>query len=349
MMSEVRMKALVHTEPYRFEMKEYEVPSITDHEVLVRVKAVGICGSDVHGMSGKTGRRKPPIVMGHEASGVIVKKGKNVQDFELEDRVTFDSTVYCNNCSFCFSGRANLCDNRKVLGVSCDEYKMDGAMADYAVVPSWILTKLPNNMTFHQAAMVEPVSIAYHGVERAGIVLNDLVAVVGSGMIGLLVIQVARLTGCSAIAAIDIDDRKLEKAKELGADILINSSREDPQEALQRHTGRREVDVSLEAVGLSASVGTAISVVRKGGTVVLIGNLAPEVSLPLQIVVTREIDVKGSAASNRDFPVCVDLISSGRIDVDTLISRVAPLGEGPSWFHTLHEGKEPLFKVILEP
>ncbi len=258
------MKAMVHTKPYEFEMQEYDVPSISDSEVLLRVKAVGICGSDVHGMSGKTGRRQTPIVMGHEAAGIIVKKRRDVQGFDMDERVTFDSTVYCNNCTFCFTGRANLCDNRKVLGVSCD-------------------------------------------------------------------------------------DRKLEMAKELGADFVINSGRQDPREVLLEETGRAELDVSMEAVGLDVSVNTALSVVRKGGTVVLIGNWAPEITLPLQVVVMREIDMLGSAASNRDFNASVDLIASGRVKVDSLISKIAPLEEGPKWFQTLHDGKESLFKVILEP
>jgi 2-desacetyl-2-hydroxyethyl bacteriochlorophyllide A dehydrogenase len=346
---EARMKALVHTSPYKFEMQDYDVPSIAESEVLLQVKAVGICGSDVHGMSGKTGRRQTPIVMGHEAAGLIVEKGAAVEGFEKGDRVTFDSTIYCNNCRFCYSGRANLCDNRKVLGVSCDEYRLDGAMAEFVAVPSWILTKIPDNMSFAQAAMAEPVSIAYHGVERADIEMNDLVAVVGSGMIGLLTIQVARLTACGTIAAIDIDDRKLKMARELGADIVINSANQDPLEVLLREAGRGEVDVCLDAVGLPSSINTALSVVRKGGTLVLIGNWAPEIPLALQVVVMREIDLKGSAASNRDFDASVDLIASGRVKVDSLISKVVPLEEGPEWFHVLHEGKQPLFKVILEP
>ena len=310
---------------------------------------MGICGSDVHGMTGKTGRRIPPIVMGHEASGVIHETGSGVQGYQKGDRVTFDSTIYCNRCPYCLEGRANLCENRMVLGVSCGEYRRHGAMAEYVAVPQAILAKIPDSMTFHQAAMIEPVSIAYHAVERARVSLNATAAVVGCGMIGLFVLQLARQAGCGRIFAVDIDDRKLEKARELGADVLINSSRQDARHEIEKELGGRVVDISFEAVGLSASIGTALSVVKRGGRVVLIGNWAPEISLALQVVVTGEIDVLGSCASNRDFPACVDLIASGRVHVDSLISGTAPLSEGGRWFLTLFEAKEPLFKIILEP
>ena len=343
------MKALVHTQPNTFELQDYDIPVVAEDEVLIQVKAVGICGSDVHGMTGKTGRRIPPVVMGHEASGIIQETGSGVQRYRKGDRVTFDSTIYCDRCSYCLEGRANLCESRVVLGVSCGEYRRHGAMAEYIAVPQAVLAKMPDGMSFQQAAMVEPVSIAYHGVARARVSLNATAAVVGCGIIGLFVLQVARLAGFGRIFAIDIDDRKLEKARDLGADVLINSGVQDAREEIEKHLGGKGVDVSFEAVGLSASVGTALSVVKRGGQAVLIGNWAPEISLPLQVVVTGEIDVLGSCASNRDFPVCVDLIASGRVDVDSLISATAPLEEGGRWFQTLLEAKELLYKVILEP
>lgn len=343
------MKALVHTKPFEFEMQDREVPKIKNDEVLIQVKAVGICGSDVHGISGKTGRRQPPIIMGHEASGIVNEIGRNVKNYRTGDRVTFDSTVYCDRCFYCLRGQVNLCENRKVLGVACDEYRMDGAMAEYVAVPERILTPMPEGMSFHQAAMIEPVTIAYHGVERAAIRLNDVVAVMGCGIIGLFIIQVARIACGGKIIALDIDDRKLEKAGKLGADLLLNPTKVDLKEEIGRHTEGRGVDVVLEAVGLGDSVNTALGIVRKGGTFVQIGNWSPEVSLPLQNLVAREIDLRGSYASSRAVQWCVDLISAGKIDVDSLISEVAPLAEGAAWFRTLYDREKLLFKVILEP
>jgi L-iditol 2-dehydrogenase len=343
------MKALVHTKALTFEMQEREVPKHGPSDVLVRVVAVGICGSDVHGMTGQTGRRIPPIVMGHEAAGVVEAVGAAVTTFKKGDRITFDSTIYCNRCRYCLSGKPNLCSNRKVLGVSCDEYRQDGAMADFVVVPEHIVVPLPQGLDFEKAAMVEPVSIAVHAVERAGIHLGDNVVVVGCGIIGLLTIQAARLAGAGRVIAVDVVDYKLEEARRLGADHVINSRSGDPVQAIQALTAGEGADVALEAVGFPPTVDLAVRCVRKGGRCVLIGNLTPRMDFPAQIVVQRELDVRGTVASAGEYPACLTLIASGRLDVASLISRTVPLEEAPHWFHLLHEGKERLFKVMLKP
>jgi L-iditol 2-dehydrogenase len=343
------MKALVYTKPYKFELQERDIPVIKDNEVLIEIKAVGICGSDVHGMTGKTGRRIPPVVMGHEASGIIVSKGRGVKGYNVGDRVTFDSTIYCNQCEYCLNGRINLCENRRVLGVSCDEYRKDGAMADFLAVPKHILYRLPEGVTFYQAALAEPVSVAFHGVKRANINQNDTVAVIGCGIIGLLIIQCAKIVGCGRIFAVDINKDRLQMAKKMGADYTINSRNKDAVREIEKMTNKKGAQVCFEAVGLNDTVNTAVSATCKGGTLVLIGNWSQEVTLPLQKIVTREINIKGSYISAGEYKICIDMMSIGRLNVDSLISRVVPLEEGPKWFQTMLEAKEPLFKVILEP
>jgi len=343
------MKALVHTRPLTFEMQERAVPKPGPNDILVRVQAVGICGSDVHGMTGQTGRRIPPIVMGHEAAGVVESVGSAVETRKKGDRITFDSTIYCNRCRYCLSGKPNLCSNRKVLGVSCDEYRQDGAMADFVVVPDHIVCPLPDGLAFEKAAMVEPVSIAVHAVERAGIHLGDSVVVIGCGIIGLLTIQAARLAGAGQVIAVDLIDYKLEEARRLGASQTINSKKGDAVDAIRSLTAGEGADVSLEAVGFPPTVDLAVRSVRKGGRCVLIGNLTPRVDFPLQVVVQRELDVCGTVASAGEYPACLTLIATGRLDVESLISKTVPLEEAPHWFHLLHEGKERLFKVILKP
>jgi L-iditol 2-dehydrogenase len=324
-------------------------PEIGPEEVLVAVKACGICGSDVHGMDGSTGRRRPPIIMGHEAAGVIVRIGSDVQGWAEGDRVTFDSTVYCGRCPPCRAGRINLCDNRRVLGVSCEEYRRHGAFAEYVAVPQHILYRLPAELTFHRAAVVEAVSIAVHAVSRTRVRLDDTALVVGAGMIGILVVQALRAAGCGRIFATDLVPGRLELARKLGADeTLVSDAVDVPQEILKR-TGGRGVDVAVEAVGLNPTLQTAVASLRKGGQLTLVGNFAPKVELPLQAVVTRELTLNGSCASCGEYPACLDLIARGTIDVDSLTSAIAPLAEGASWFKRLYDGKEPLMKVILEP
>lgn len=343
------MKALVLKEYGRFALEEVAVPEIGADDVLVAVKACGICGSDVHGMDGSTGRRRPPIVMGHEASGVLAEVGPRVQGWRKGDRVTFDSTIYCGRCRFCRRGRINLCDDRRVLGVSCDDYRRDGAFAEYVAVPQRILYRLPDELTFEQAAMVEALSIAVHAVERTPVSLNDTAVVVGAGMIGLLVIQVLHASGCGCVVAVDIERDRLDLARKLGADVGLKADACDVAEEVAIRTQGRGADVAFEVVGITPSVKTAVEVLRKGGALTLVGNLSPEVELPLQSVVTRELTLYGSCASSGEYPACLDMIARGRVNVDALLSAVAPLEEGAAWFERLYAKEPGLMKVILRP
>ncbi|HUT12101.1 MAG TPA: galactitol-1-phosphate 5-dehydrogenase [Thermoguttaceae bacterium] len=343
------MKALVLTGYNHFEYRDIFQPQVGPEDVLVEVRACGICGSDVHGMNGSTGRRIPPIVMGHEASGVVAEVGGRVGDLNVGDRVTFDSTVYCGRCGFCRRGDVNLCDRRRVLGVSCGEFRQDGAFAQFVAVPQHIVCRLPEGLSFERAAMAEPVSIAVHGVHRLPIRLSDTAVVVGTGMIGLLAVQALRSAGCGRIFAVDIDRARLELACRLGADEALSPEEVDVPAEVIRRTGGRGADVALEAVGIPSTVATAIAAVRKGGCVSLVGNLTPRVDLPLQAVVTREITLLGSCASRGEYPVCLEMIARGAIDVDALTSAVAPLAEGAQWFERLAKRDEGLLKVILQP
>jgi L-iditol 2-dehydrogenase len=343
------MKALVLKEYNKFVYEDVPKPEISADEVLIQVKACGICGSDVHGMDGSTGRRIPPIIMGHEASGVIVKVGANVGEFSEGERVTFDSTIYCGKCHFCRQGQINLCDNRRVLGVSCHEYRQHGAFAEYVAVPQHILYKLPEGLSFARAAMVEALSIAFHATELTPISLNDTAVVVGAGMIGLLVIQTLHIAGCGQVIAVDIDQRKLDLATRLGADQVLRADQVDIQGEVAKLTDGRGASLAFEVVGNTQAMNTAISSLKKGGFLTLVGNLSPRVEFPLQSVVTRQIRVQGSCASNGEYPACLEMIANGRINVDALISKVAPLAEGAQWFERLYQGQEGLMKVVLEP
>ena len=343
------MRALVLTEYNQFEIQDVPEPPVGPDDVLIQVRACGICGSDVHGMDGSTGRRVPPIVMGHEAAGVVARVGERVTGWQAGDRVTFDSMISCGECHFCRQGRINLCDNRRVLGVSCSEFRREGALAEYVAVPQSIVFRLPDGLSFEHAAMTEPLSVAVHAVERVPIHLNDTAVVVGTGMIGLLVVETLRAAGCGRILAIDVDTGRLELACRLGADEGFSPNQTDVVAEVLRRTGGRGADVVVEAVGIGATITTAIAAVRKGGSVGLVGNLTPEVPLPLQAVVTREITLFGSCASSGEYPACLDLIARGSIQLDPLISGVVPLDEAADWFDRLHQGEEGLMKVIVRP
>lgn len=342
------MKALVLAEYNRFEYKEVDKPEAGPGEVLIAVKACGICGSDVHGMDGSSGRRQPPIIMGHEAAGIIAGVGENVEAWKPGQRVTFDSTIYCGSCWHCRRGEINLCDNRRVLGVSCDEYRQHGAFAEYVAVPAHILYTLPDAVSFSQAAMVEALSIAVHAVRRTPVDLNNSALVVGAGNIGLLVIQVLKAFGCNPVIAADIDEGKLEWARKLGADLCINSRAVDVGQEVRKHA-TKGVDLAVEAVGIAAALQDGVAALRKGGALTLIGNVTPSVDFPLQSVVTREISVNGSCASCGEYPTCLELIARGAVEVDAMISAIVPLAEGADWFERLYHEEPGLMKVILTP
>jgi L-iditol 2-dehydrogenase len=343
------MKALVLEAYNKLVYKEMPEPEISENEVLVQVKACGICGSDVHGMDGSSGRRHPPLIMGHEASGIIVRTGNRVSDFSEGDRVTFDSTVYCGTCFYCRQGIINLCDNRRVLGVAPADYRRHGAFAEYVAVPQHILYRLPEGLSFAQAAMVEPVSIAFHAVALTPVSLNDSAVVIGSGMVGLFVIQALRAAGCGTIIAVDLEQGKVDLACKLGADHGLLASEVDVAEEVRKLTDKRGASIAVEVVGNSAALNTAIASLRKGGALTIVGNLAATVDFPLQEVVTRQIRVSGSCSSCGEYPACLDMIARGTVNVDALISQVAPLSEGAAWFERLYNQEQGLMKVILTP
>lgn len=343
------MKALVLEEYNKLVYKDMPIPEIKSNEVLIRVKACGICGSDVHGMDGSSGRRIPPIIMGHEASGVIEETGADVGNWKPGERVTFDSTIYPLNDWFTLKGMYNLSENRKVLGVSPGEYRQHGAFAEYVAVPDHIVYRLPEEVDFVQAAMVEPVAVACHAIELTKLSVQDTVAVVGAGMIGLFLIQVLSNSEVGQIIAIDIDDQKLDLARQFGANLTLNPIKHDVQKEVQKVTENRGADVVFEAVGNTESLNLAIDSVRKGGTVTLIGNLASEVQFPLQSVVTRQIRIQGSCAIAGEYRMVLKMMQKGLIDIGPMLSATAPLSEGASWFKRLYDKEPGLYKVVLIP
>ena len=343
------MKALVLTAPSQFSLQDVPEPVVGGNDVLIRVRAVGICGSDVHGMDGSSGRRIPPIIMGHEAAGEIATVGAHVSGWQVGDRVTFDSTVSCGTCHFCRLGQINLCDNRRVLGVSCDDYRQHGAFAEYLAVPQHILYRLPDGLSYTHAAMVEPTSIAFHAAAITPIRLNETAVVVGAGVIGLLMVQTLRMLGCGHIIAVDLDASRLQVALAVGADEALQSDVDDVVQHVLSKTQGRGADLVFEAVGVPATVTLGTNLLRKGGTLTLIGNVTPQTDLLLQAVVTRELRLQGTCGSAGEYDACLAAMTRGAIDVSPFISVVAPLSEGADWFARLYQREAGLLKVVLQP
>ena len=331
------MQALLLKEYMKLELTSMPEPAIAADEVLIRVRACGICGSDVHGLDGSTGRRIPPLVMGHEAAGEVAAIGDGVRGLRAGDRVTFDSTIYCGHCAYCVRGEINLCDNREVMGVSPGPYRRHGAFAEYVAVPRRIVYPLPAALSFEQAALIEAVAVAMHAVNLTPVRLGNSAVVLGAGMIGVLAAQCLRAAGCARIIAVDPAEQRLEMARGLGATEGASAA------------GKFDADLCLDCAGTKESVRAALGCVRKGGAVTLVGNVAPMVELPLQEAVSRQIRMQGSCASCGEYPAAIDLMARGVIRVDPLISAVAPLREGAEWFGKLYRREGNLLKVILQP
>src|SRR5215470_10483063 len=235
------MKALLLSSYRHLEVTDLPTPEVGADEVLVRVSACGICGSDVHGYDGSSGRRIPPLVMGHEAAGVVEAVGSAVKNFVRGERVTFDSTVYCGECANCKRGDVNLCDRRQVLGVSCGDYRRAGAFAEFVAVPARICYRLPENLEFAEAAMLEAVAVAIHAVKLGQVGAEDTTLVIGAGTIGILTLQALRAAGCKRVFVTDVDEQRLAMAKQLGAtEILLSNA--DLQEKILQLTRGEGVD-----------------------------------------------------------------------------------------------------------
>ncbi len=346
------MKALTLTSCKALEFGDAPDPVIGPTDVLVAIHACGICGSDIHGMDGSSGRRVPPIIMGHEAAGVITEVGNSVNDWKVGDRVAFDSIVFCGRCKSCRSGRTNLCSDRRVIGVSCDEYRRHGAFAELLSLPQHVLFSVPDEVSFEQAAFGEPLAVAMHAVNRVNLVGGETALVIGAGLIGLLVTQVLKQKGASQVFVSDLDVDRLALAKKLGANDGWNATTEDVAARIKAVTEGAGADVVIECVGAGPTIGQAVECVRNGGTIGCVGNLATEVDLPLQQLVTREISMFGSCASSGEYGEAMAALAAGEIQVEPLTSAVAELSEGNDWFQKLYNGGEfdsSYLKVILKP
>ena len=338
------MKALVYQGPMTMTLEEVPDPVPGAGEVLVSVHAVGICGSDMHGFIGKTGRRKPPMVMGHEATGVVAQVGAGVTHFQPGDRVVLNPILSCGVCRNCRAGRPNICLDRHALGVD-----LPGAYADYVRLAERMLWPMPDELSFVAGALVEPLAVALHAVNLTPIRLMDTVAIVGTGTIGLLALMAAKLAGAGTVIVTDKSLHRLDVAKRLGADVTINVDKEEPLPIVQSLTHGTGADAVVEAVGFSATVQQAMSLVRPGGHVTWIGNSQPNIEMNMQSVVTREVTVQGAYAFHDEFPQSIAAIAAGRINPLPLIEEtVGTLQETLTAIRDLAEGKKDPVKVVWQ-
>lgn len=338
------MKALVYHGPEDLKWEDIEDVRPAEDEVLIKVKAVGICGSDVHGFLGITGRRIPPMVMGHEFSGVVKEIGKKVETVQPGDRVVPYPVAFCGECEFCREGKTHICLQKKSFGV----LDCNGAMAEYISVPAKLVFKISDSVPYTVASMMEPLAVAYRGVNNAGNIEGKNVLIVGAGTIGMLVLAIVRMRSPGKVFISDLSDSRLSIAGKMGADFTINPSKDDIDDFIKAETNGAGADIAFEAVGASPTVQQAMASLKTGGSAIWIGNSAKMITINMQEIVTRELKVTGTYIYTfKEFGEVVDLLNKGRINVEPVISLTAPLEEGAELFGRLAKAPGPLIKVIL--
>lgn len=338
------MKGIVYEGPNILSLRE--VPDVTPGpgEVKLRVKACGICGSDVHGYLGLTGRRTAPMMMGHEFAGVVEELGEGVTEWKPGARVSVYPVDFCGSCEMCEKGDVHLCLNKRAYGV----LDVDGAFAEYICVPAKCCFAVSDHIPFAVGSLMEPLAVAYRGVEHAGDLKGKSVLIVGGGTIGLLALACVKMKGAEKILLSDLSDHRLSVAGEMGADVTINPGTQDFKARILEETDGKGVDVAIEAVGAAPTVQQAMGALRFGGKGIWIGNNKPMIEINMQEIVTRELSVQGSFLYGyEEFRTVVGLINEGRIHVAPLISQEVSLEEAPAYFKKLAFEPGNLIKVVV--
>jgi len=329
-----KMKAWVLHKPYDMRLENVNVPRIGSNEVLIGVRSVGICGSDVHYYThGRVGSYvvKEPIILGHECSGEIFKVGKDVSRLEVGQRVTVEPGFFCGKCRYCIEGRYNLCRNMRFYATP----PVNGAFAEFVSAPAENVFPLPDGMSYEEGALIEPLAVGMMAAKRGSITPHDSVAVLGAGPIGQMILQAAKASGAVKTYVTDILDYRLDYARRLGASFVFNSDREDVVQRILDLTHGDGVDVVVDASGSPSAIQQAFRIVRPGGRIVLVGIYpALEIRAPLGYAIDKELDIRGVFRYANMYSTAIQLVSMGRIDVKSLITHTFPFEKLPDGFET---------------
>ncbi|WP_404328109.1 2,3-butanediol dehydrogenase [Mesobacillus maritimus] len=350
------MKAALWYDAKDIRVEQITEPIVDKDQVKIKVEYCGICGSDLHeyaagpifipvGEPHPISNDKAPIVMGHEYAGEVVEIGANVTDISIGDRVCVEPIYNCGKCASCLKGHYNVCEQLGFIGLSGGF----GGFSEYSVLPSKMVHKIPENMTWEQAALVEPTAVAVHAVRQSELRIGDSVAVFGTGPIGLLVIQAAKAAGASRIIAVEVSPERREIAKQLGADVIINPIEVNPVEAIKQITNGLGVDVAFEVAGIEVTINTAIESTRSEGNVVNISIWEKPASIPMNNFILTERKMTSIIAYRNIFPQVIQLIANGRIQAAELITKKISLenivSEG---FEALIKNKAQI-KILVKP
>lgn len=340
---EDKMLQQVMTSPGVIEFNNVEIPTPGNDEVLIKIMNIGICGSDIHVYHGEHPFTSYPITQGHEVSGEIVELGKNVEGLEVGQKVTIQPQVVCGECYPCRSGKYNLCEELKVMG-----FQTTGTASNYFAVDSKKVTVIPDELTYEQAAMIEPLAVAVHAIRQYGNVEGKKVVVLGAGPIGILVAQVAKGLGAEGVIITDISDIRLNIARECGIENCINTKNIDLGDAILEHFGPDKADVIYECAGNNTTINQAIKYARKGSTIILVSVFAEMATVDLAVLNDHELDLNTSMMyRNEDYIDAIKLVKEGKVELDKLISNQFSFKEYKDAYEYIDNNRETTMKVMI--
>ncbi len=334
----------VMTEPGKIEFREIPVPEIGAGQALVKIMEIGVCGSDIHVYHGEHPFTSYPVTQGHEVSGVIEKLGDGVEGLKVGQKVTIQPQVVCGECWPCRNGKYNLCESLKVMG-----FQTTGVASEFFAVDAEKVTPLPEEMSLEEGAMIEPLAVAVHAVRRAGDVTGKDICVLGAGPIGILVAQAAKGLGAGQVMVTDVSGLRLEKAKECGADMVVNTRERDFGEAFVEFFGPDKADVIYDCAGNDVTMGQAIKYARKGSTIILVAVFAKMASVDLAVLNDHELDLNTSMMyRSEDYEKAIELVQEGKVRLMPLLSKRFPFREYLEAYKYIDENRESTMKVLID-
>lgn len=333
----------VMTAPGIIEFREVPVPEIGPDQVLVKIMKIGICGSDIHVYHGEHPFTSYPVTQGHEVSGEVVKVGDQVSGLTEGQKVTIQPQVVCGKCYPCRHGKYNLCEELKVMG-----FQTTGVASHYFAVDAKKVTPLPEEMSFDEGAMIEPLAVAVHAIRQAGDVLGKKIAVLGAGPIGNLVAQAAKGMGAQAVMITDISDLRLNKAKECGVDFCVNTREKDFGDAMIELFGPDKADIIYDCAGNNITMGQAIKYARKGSTIILVAVFAGTAQIDLAVLNDHELDLNTTMMyRNEDYLDAISLVNDKKVQLTPLISKHFSFQNYLDAYEYIDANRETTMKVII--
>ena len=328
--------------------EERDIPQPKDDEVLVKLEYVGICGSDLHYYeSGAIGDYvvKPPFVLGHEPGGTVVEVGKNVTHLKVGDRVALEPGKTCGHCEFCKTGRYNLCPDVVFFATP----PVDGVFQEYVAHEAGLCFKLPDNVSTMEGALIEPLAVGFHAARQGGAQAGQVAVVTGAGCIGLVSMMVLKAMGVSKVYSVDVMDKRLDKALELGADGVINGSREDAVKKVMELTGGMGCDLVIETAGTEITTRQAVQMTKKGATIVLVGySKTGEIKMPISLALDKELTFKTVFRYRHIYPMAIDAVASGRVNLKGIVTNEFALDDIQEAMDESVNNKADIVKAVVK-